>query len=223
MQSDCTDAVRLHLVSGDVKGLRGARVAATEERILTAARELFVRKGYHATTLTEVANTAGVGHRTVYLRFGTKAALLKRVTDIAVAGDADPSDVAHRDWFHTALGAPTLDERVDALADGITELMHRAGDLFEVVQQAQPAEPLLAEAFQAGREATRHNLHTFVHRAVTDGLLGSHAVDVAWLQETAALVCHAETYILLRRTTHWSIGDYHDWLAATLRRLLGLL
>ena len=65
-------------MSDGVKGLREARVAATEEQILAAARELFVRNGYHATTLTEVADAAGVGHRTVYLRFGTKAALLKR-------------------------------------------------------------------------------------------------------------------------------------------------
>ncbi|HEX5118184.1 MAG TPA: helix-turn-helix domain-containing protein [Pseudonocardiaceae bacterium] len=207
-------------MSDDVKGLREARVAATEERILTGARNLFVRKGYHATTLTEVADEAGVGHRTVYLRFGTKAALLKRVTDIAVAGDAGPSDVAHRDWFHTALSAPTLDERIDALTSGTTELMRRAGDLFEAVQQAQPAEPLLADAFQAGREATRHNLHTFIDRAVTDGLVDRHAVDVAWLRETVTLVCHADTYILLRRTTHWEIRDYHTWLTTTLHRLL---
>lgn len=73
-------------------------------------------QGYHATALTEVADTSGVGHRTVYLRFGTKAALLKRVTDIAVAGDARPLGVTHRDWFHTTLNAPTFDERIDELA-----------------------------------------------------------------------------------------------------------
>lgn len=206
-------------MSDDVKGLREAKVAQTEQRILTAARELFVRNGYHATTLTQVADAAGVAHRTVYLRFGTKAALLKRVTDIAVAGDAGPLDVAHRDWFHTALTAPTLEDRIDALALGTAELMHRAGDLFEVVQQAQPAEPLLAEAFQAGREATREHLHTFVRQAIADGLVGHRAIDVEWLQETAALVSHADTYLLLRRTTHWTTSDYRTWLATTLHRL----
>jgi AcrR family transcriptional regulator len=205
-------------VTDGVKGLREARVAATEERILTAARELFVRNGYHATTLTAVADAAGVGHRTVYLRFGTKAALLKRVTDIAVAGDARPLDISDRDWFHTALSAATLDDRIDALAGGTAALMHRAGDLFEVVQQAQPVEPLLAEAFQAGREATRDHLHTFVRQAIADGL-AHHTDEVEWLQETAALLCHADTYLLLRRTTHWSLRDYHTWLATTLRHL----
>jgi AcrR family transcriptional regulator len=202
----------------DVKGLREARVAETEQRILTAAWELFVRDGYHATTLTEVADAAGVGHRTVYLRFGTKAALLKRVTDIAVAGDPGPLGVAQRDWFQAALSAPTLEERIDALARGTADLMHRAGDLFEVVRQAEPAEHLLADAFKAGREATREHLHTFVRHAIADGLV-SHP-DHEWLRETVALIGQADTYLLLRRTTHWSISDYRGWLISTLRHLL---
>jgi AcrR family transcriptional regulator len=203
----------------DVKGLREARVAETEQRILAAARELFVRDGYHATTLAAVADAAGVGHRTVYLRFGTKAALLKRVTDIAVAGDHDPLDVAQREWFQAALSAPTLDERIDALARGTADLMHRAGDLFEVVRQAEPVEPLLADAFQAGREATRQHLHTFVRHAIADGLISRG--DQEWLSETVALTGHADTYLLLRRTTHWSIGEYRGWLITTLRHLFG--
>lgn len=205
-------------MSDDVKGLRQAKVAETEQRILDAARLLFVRHGYHATALTEVAEVAGVGHRTVYLRFGTKAALLKRVTDIAVAGDADPVAVAGRDWFRLALSAPTLAERVDALARGTAGLMQRAGELFEVAQQAQSVEPLLAEAFQAGRAATRANLHAFVQQVISDGLIRD-AFDVEWLQETVALVGQADTYLLLRRTTQWSIDDYLSWLATTLNRL----
>lgn len=206
-------------MSDGVKDLRAAKVAETETRILVAARELFVRNGYHATTLTKVADTAGVGHRTVYLRFRTKATLLKRVTDIAVAGDARPLDVAHRDWFREALTAATLDDRIDALAHGNAELMDRAGDLFEVVRQAEPSEPELAEASQAGRHATRENMHAFIRQAVTDGLIPRQDIDIAWLQETAALVSHADTYLLLRRTTHWSVSEYRTWLATTLRRL----
>lgn len=196
-------------------------MAATEARILAAARELFVRHGYRATTLTEVADAAGVGHRTVYLRFGTKAALLKRVTDVAVAGDTDPVDVAHRDWFRTALTAGTLDERITALARGNAELMQRAGDLFDVVQQAQAGEPLLAESFQAGRQATREHLQTVVRQAIADGLIHQPA-DPAWLEETVAVVSQADTYLLLRRTTNFTGSDYRDWLATTLQHLLAV-
>src|SRR6201987_610529 len=117
LQLDC------NTMRDDVKGLRAARVADTEERILAAARALFLRDGYAATTLAAVADQARVGHRTVYVRFGTKAALLKRVVDVAVAGDTRPVDVVSRDWFQTALTAPTLEERIAASARGSAALM----------------------------------------------------------------------------------------------------
>jgi hypothetical protein len=127
--------------------------------------------------------------------------------------------VAHREWFHTALTAQTLSARTSALADGTADLMQRTGDLFEVVLQAQVTEPLLAEALQAGRAATRENIRTFVQVAAADGLLHTSA-DIDWLAETSAVVLHAETYLLLRRTRRWADEDYRDWLLATLLRLI---
>jgi AcrR family transcriptional regulator len=55
--------------------LRRAQIRQTEERILAAATELFLADGYVATTLEAVARRAQVGARTVYVRFGTKAAV----------------------------------------------------------------------------------------------------------------------------------------------------
>ncbi|MFE6649958.1 TetR/AcrR family transcriptional regulator [Nocardioides sp. NPDC057772] len=202
-----------------VKGLRAAKVAETQERILDAARTLFVRDGYHATALTAVADRARVGHRTVYVRFGTKAALLRSVVDVAVGGDAEQRTVGEREWFQAALTGPGLPDRIEALVGGIADLMGRAGDLFEVVLQAQASEPELAEAFQAGRADTRELLRRFVRAARIDGLL-AEVVDPLWQEETVALACQAETYLLLRRTTEWGAGEYRDWLRRTLTEVL---
>jgi len=201
-----------------VKSLRDTRVTQTEERILRAAARLFVRHGYQGTTLADIADAAGVSHRTVYVRFGTKPELLKRVTDVALVGDTKRIDVAHRDWFQTALTARDLDERITALVDGTADLMRRTADLFEVVLQAQATEPVLAKAFQAGRTAVRDNTRAFVDAAVNDGLLRRGA-DTDWLAETIAVVLHAETCLLLRRTRRWRNEDYRDWLRITLQRL----
>lgn len=219
LQLYCINAVRLHRMSMPVKGLREARVAETQRRILDAAHALFVRDGYHATTLTAVADRAKVGHRTVYVRFGTKVALLRRVVDVAVAGDVEERTVAERDWYQAALSGPTLAHRIEALAQGTTDLLARAGDLFEVVLQAQAAEPELAEAFQAGRAATRKLLQRVVRGARADGLLADVA-DPVWQEETVALAGQAETYLLLRRTTGWTPAQYRDWLRRTLEELL---
>jgi AcrR family transcriptional regulator len=199
-------------------GLRAARVVENEERILRAAHALFVRHGYQATTLTAVADAAGVAHRTVYVRFGTKAALLKRVIDMAVAGDLAPIDVVSREWYRTATTAPTLEERIAASANGSARLVASAADVIGVARQAEPTEPILATAARAGRAATRDAIRTFWTCARDDGLLPADC-DVTWLADTTSVLAHAETYLLMRETLAMTPERYEKWLATTWRRL----
>jgi AcrR family transcriptional regulator len=199
-------------------GLRAARVAENEERIVRAAHELFVRHGYQATTLTEVADAAGVAHRTVYVRFGTKAALLKRVIDVALVGDLAPVDVVSREWYRAATTAPTLEERIAAMAKGSARLMASAADVIAVAREAEPAEPLLAAAAHAGRAATRDAIGTFWTRARDDGLLPA-GCDLKWLADTTGVLAHAETYLLMRETLRMTPERYENWLATTWRRM----
>src|SRR5215831_15584018 len=195
VQYHCNVAVILHRMKEAVKpaGLRAVHVAQNEERILRAARELFVRDGYQATTLAAVAD------RTVYVRFGTKAALLKRVIDVAIVGDLAPIDVVNREWYRTATTAPTLAARIEAFAEGSARLMASAAEVIAVAREAEPSEPLLAAAARAGKAATRDAIRTFWTRARDDGLLAAGA-DVTWLADTTSVLAHAETYLLMRET-----------------------
>ena len=199
-------------------GLRAVHVAQNEERILRAARELFVRDGYQATTLAAVADAAAVAHRTVYVRFGTKAALLKRVIDVAIVGDLAPIDVVNREWYRTATTAPTLAARIEAFAEGSARLMASAAEVIAVAREAVPSEPLLAAAARAGKAATRDAIRTFWTRARDDGLLAAGA-DLTWLADTTSALAHAETYLLMRETMQLTPQRYEDWLATTWRRL----
>ncbi len=199
-------------------GLRAARVLENEERILRAAHELFVRDGYQATTLTAVADAAGVAHRTVYVRFGTKAALLKRVVDVALVGDLAPTDVVSREWYRTATTAPALDARIAAFAKGSARLVLSAADVIAVAREAEPTEPLLAAAARAGRAATRDAVRTFWTRARDDGLLPT-GCDLTWLADTTSVLAHAETYLLMRETLRVTPKRYQMWLATTWRRM----
>lgn len=56
-----------------VEPLTGRR-DATRERLLTAARTLFVSRGYHLTRPQDIARLAGVGYGTFYLYFEDKQA-----------------------------------------------------------------------------------------------------------------------------------------------------
>lgn len=198
--------------------LRQAQIAHTEQRIIAAAAELFLADGYVATTLEAVARRARVGARTVYLRFGTKAALFKRVVDVAIAGDTQPIDVLGRDWMQAALTAPTAAERIAAGAAAGRQIMERTGALFAVAQQAAAVEPLIAGAWQQGREQSRHGQAVFWTRMADDGLLDPR-VDLNWLIDTTSILAAAETYLLITRMIGWDLDTYENWLAATCTRL----
>jgi AcrR family transcriptional regulator len=203
---------------GGMPSLRQAQIAHTEERIIAAATALFLADGYVATTLEAVARRARVGARTVYLRFGTKAALFKRVVDVAIVGDTQPVDVLGRDWMRAALTAPTAAERIAASAAVSRQIMERTGPLFAVAQQAAAVEPLIAGFWQQGREQSRHANAVFWTRMADDGLLDP-GVDLAWVIDTSSILAAAETYLLITRMAGWDLDTYQNWLVTTGIRL----
>jgi len=75
-----------------------------------------------------------------------------------------------------------------------------------------------AAAAAAGRAATRQSLREFWHKLHHDGLLPP-STDLEWLTETATLVAHAETYLLIGKTIGWDRDTYRSWLETTWHRL----
>jgi AcrR family transcriptional regulator len=157
--------------------------------------------------------------RTVYVRFGTKAALFKRVVDVAIVGDTEPVGVLGRDWMRLALTAPTAAERISAAVAVSRQIMQRTGALFAVAQQAAAVEPLIAGFWQEGREQSRQAQEVFWTRLADDGLLAP-GTDLTWLIDTASVMAAAKTYLLVTRMLGWDLDAYQDWLAVTWSRLL---
>lgn len=221
LQWHCIFAAILQLVTEAVKPIdrRTVRARRTEEQILAAARTLFLEHGYAGTALEAVAHAADVSPRTLYVRFGTKAALLKRVVDVAVAGDTEPVEVVRRDWFQESLTAATLSRRIAAQAAGVTRLLARAAELIAVAEQAAADEPTLAAAHRAARAATHASARLFWGRARQDGLLPG-GCDVRWLAPTSTLLTTPAAYLEARRTLEWTDAAYERWVVKSWHRLV---
>lgn len=200
------------------RALRTDLVAETEQRILTAATELFRRQGYAATTLAAVARAADVGERTVYVRFGTKVALFKRVVDVAVAGNTERASVREQTRQRPAMTAPTAAERIADLAHLGRMIMERTGALFSVAHEAAATEPLIEQSWRAGRAATWHSMQEFWTAMASDGLLPDGA-DVGWLADTTTVLSQAETYLMIGKVYGWDLDRYEEWLADSYARL----
>ncbi len=195
-----------------------ARAERTEGRIVRAAAELFLARGYRGTTLTDVAAAADVSDRTIYVRFASKADLLKRVMDVAAVGDTRPVDLAGRDWVATTMSAPTLEERLRADAAGSTALFARLAPLIAVALQVEPDEPVIAASARAGRDSHLVATRAFWSRLREDGLMHPDC-DLEWVTATCGLLGSPETYLHMTRTTGWSPAEYERWRYRTWRHL----
>ena len=87
---------------------------ATRERLLKAARELFVARGYHATRPQDIAKLAGLGQGTFYLYFADKKAcfiafVLQARLELQQYVQARAFGVVGLDAFFTAQIGASLD------------------------------------------------------------------------------------------------------------------
>jgi AcrR family transcriptional regulator len=133
---------------------------AKEASILDAALDLFVERGYEATSVPEVAQRAGVAAGTIYLYFASKEALvnvlLARIKG-ALAGRllaaADPSAPLDREFadLHRAFGSWLLEHpRAVAFCD----LHHHAAYVTaETTAVFEPARQAVDAHLERGRGA----------------------------------------------------------------------
>jgi AcrR family transcriptional regulator len=79
------------LQAGAPEGARSREPRSTKKRraIVEAARALFLRKGYVATSMDEIAADAGVSKQTVYSHFADKEGLFTQIVTAAVKEAAD--------------------------------------------------------------------------------------------------------------------------------------
>jgi AcrR family transcriptional regulator len=188
------------------------RIRRTERAVITAARQLFEAQGYTATTMTQIAERADCAPRTLFLRFATKADLLRRVVDETFAGIAGPGEELANARARTLMG--TLDERLRAFAEGVADVLVRTGPLFAVAREAEASEPAIRAAFDTARRDTLANSHRMWRHLADDGLLHP-GVDVSWVADTTGLLASADTYLLMTTTLAWTRDELAAWLHRT--------
>jgi TetR/AcrR family transcriptional regulator, mexJK operon transcriptional repressor len=139
------------------------RVVRTRAAVLEAATTLFLRNGYRATTMDEIAEAARVSKRTVYNNFTNKEALFREVvmaaTGIAerLAADA-AAELADPDDLPTALFALAQRLALTATNPQVVRLRrllvgeaHRFPDLAAAYYRLAPGRVMytLAAAFES--------------------------------------------------------------------------
>ncbi|MQA10249.1 MAG: TetR family transcriptional regulator [Pseudonocardiaceae bacterium] len=200
---------------------RAAAAAATRARIREAAAELFVERGFVATTMRDVAKRARVGERTLYDAFPSKTALFGHTLGVATVGDEQPVPVADRPEVRAARDEGDPAAAIAQYVEYLAALLDRAGDLIMVSVEAAGSDPDMRAAADAGATETHRLWLAFTEQlhargALREGLTAVDAADILYALGSPHL------HQLLRRHRGWSSRRYRTWLEGVLgAELLG--
>jgi len=192
---------------------RAAQAAQTRADVLAAAVACFSESGWAGTTLTAVAERAGVAVETIYNGFGTKKQLLREAMDVAVVGDAEPVPLVDRpEWAEMQRG-----NRGQRIAKGIAlnaDIQERSARVWSAILDAARTEPDVA-AFRDELEAGRaHDVKLGLELALRAPIDGP-VFDVLFA------LFGPETYLVLTERRGLTRAQYEAVLAQSALKLLG--
>lgn len=172
--------------------------------MVASATPLFVRDGYVETTMAGIAGAAGVAVQTLYLSFGSKAAVLEAA--LAVEPDDQPNE-----WLTVVRSEPAGPAALGRYVEHTAVQLDRRYPL-DAVLRAAAADPEPAELLVRTRRAA-----LAVHAQAVDELAEKpgFTTDISVQRATeitAALLSH-ETFGLLAVTQGWPLQDWTDWAA----------
>ena len=189
--------------------LRNEQARTTRARILEAARGLLVTGGYQNLTIAALAESAGVSVQTIYNSVGTKAAVVKAVYDVTLAGDDDPRAMNDRPEFRALADAPDGPSMLRAYAALSRRIAERVGSLLTVLL-TNSDDDVKAFAATIEDERLRGNATMVGHLArrfgLPAGLSRQRAIDIVWT------LTSPEVLDRLTRQRSWSASDYERWL-----------
>jgi AcrR family transcriptional regulator len=192
--------------------LREAQAAATRARILDAALEEFVARGYPGTSVAAIARTAGVSPETIYATFGTKRGIID-----ALLAEVDAEGRPQRAAALSAQrgGGPRVE--LEVLAEVASDFWAAHGSLVRLLRQGV-GDPEIGQEWLRRQSARRELLHglvaTWPAGTLRKGLDVAEASDVAWA------LTSDELYELLVNVRGWSFERYVEWMKQALRREL---
>jgi AcrR family transcriptional regulator len=195
---------------------RAEQVRASRGKVLGAARDLFLRRGYPGATIEAIAHRAGVSPQTVYNVVGGKAALLKAVYDATLAGDDEPVPMIERPSYRRIAAAPDARSCLAAYARFGREVLERVGPLIAVLLvEGTGSDPDLRAFVDAvererGRGTAGAARYVAGRFGLRPGLTEDEAADVLWALTAPEL---ADRFV---RRRGWTLDRYEAWLAGAM-------
>jgi AcrR family transcriptional regulator len=198
---------------------RRAAAQETRNRMAQAARQVFLRQGYAATRMAEIADVAGVSLETLYAAFGPKPRLVQHLIEIAISGEDEPVPALERDWVRAIQVEPDPSRKIEMFAAGVRRLQERVAPLWMVVKEAAKGDSELMTMVDTLNQRRVMHMRVFIDDlsvagGVRPGLLPEIAADAIWAMNSS------EFFALLVLDRGWEPAAFESWIADTWKRLL---
>ena len=185
---------------------------ATRGRVVEAARDLFLSRGYVATTMADIARNAGVALQSVYTAGQSKADLLHLVTDLAVAGDDREIMLVERPEYLAVAAESDPVRQVQMLAALIAATMERLAPVWIAYREAAAVDPKAASNLVAAHRRRRETFETMIRMVPETRLRHPYerSADTMWA------IGSIDVSLLQRTVLEWDSKQYAQWLSETL-------
>lgn len=192
-----------------------ARTRLARAAVISAARTLFLERGYGTTTIEAISELAQVPSATLYRLFSSKLGILEALLDVSIVGDDEPVPMLERPEVRAQLAESDPRAKLAGFAHITTRVNERVAPLYRILVSAGGSDPdaaaLLAQLTQQ-RQAGQ--------RAIARSLARSGALRHSLRERDAADLVHAlmspELYQLLVVDRRWSAHRYEQWLGEIL-------
>jgi AcrR family transcriptional regulator len=184
-----------------------------------AARELFLRQGYVATRMTDIAEAAGVSAETLYTAFGPKPRLVQFLIETSLSRENEPVPSLAREWVRRARAEPDPRYVIEMFAAGATALQERVAGMWAIASDAAKEDPALAAIMVELTQRRRRDMRVFIDDIAGKGGLredisAGAAADAVWALNSP------EFYSLLVAEGGWTPAEFQGWFADACKRLL---
>jgi AcrR family transcriptional regulator len=198
---------------------RQRQAQVTRNRIVEAARELFIERGYAGTTLAAVAERADVALPTVYGAVGSKRALLADLVEGRPEEAEVPTRLLAPSDVERITAAATPIEKVRRFADHASRNLDAAYELLVALRAAAGVEDDAAELERRVEEQRLDDIRTFARhlsstKALQPGVTPQSAAETIWV------LTDVQVFRMLVKSRGWSVAKYRKWLTENLQAQL---
>jgi AcrR family transcriptional regulator len=197
--------------------VRDEQAARTRTRILEAASELFLERGYARTTIKDIAVYADVARDTVHAIFGNKARVLTALIDLRLVPDGAVANVTQRPDAQAIRDEIDQRKQIELFAKFIAGISTELRPVFEILRTASAVEPEMANVFEEMNRFRLDNMQTYAKWIAARGPLRvttRRAGEIIWALaslDVARMLCDE---------IGWTQSQHARWLTDTLIRTL---